>query len=147
MRREFSAGGIVFRQTPSGKQWLLIKPKDTNRWQLPKGLLDSGESTAEAALREVREEGGVEAELIDKVDTIRIFFHWPPKAKLQPGETQDRVVKTIAYFLMEVVAETETGPDRDEIDEVVWVPFAEAINRLAFKNEKEVLRKGKEMVE
>jgi 8-oxo-dGTP pyrophosphatase MutT (NUDIX family) len=147
MRREFSAGGVVFRQGPRGRQWLLVKPKDKNRWQLPKGLLDPGESTAEAALREVKEEGGVEVELIDKVDTIRIFFHWPPKAKLQPGETQDKVIKTIAYFLMEAVGETESGLDKNEIDEVIWLSFEKARARLTFKNEKEVLTKAKEMVE
>ena len=160
MIREYSAGGVVYRksQIPNPKsqipllrrgfggqanskfqiRWLLIKPKGKERWQLPKGLIDKGESAEEAALREVKEEGGVEAKIIKKIDTIKIFFHYN-----FPGAPEDLVFKTITFFLMEYLQDTKEGPDYEvEIDKVVWLPFSEAYKRLTFPSEKKILKKA-----
>ena len=57
VKREFSAGGVVFRQEPEGILWLVVKPKGSEHWRFPKGKIEKKESSAETALREVKEEG------------------------------------------------------------------------------------------
>lgn len=74
MKRQFSSGGTVYRQSSSNIEWLLIKPTGKNRWQFPKGWIDAGETSREAAIREVREEGGVEGELGGKLIRLRSFL-------------------------------------------------------------------------
>lgn len=71
--REFSAGGVVYKKEVTKTTFLIIKPSGSNRWQLPKGIIDEGESSKDAAVREVREEGGVEVELLEKLGTSQYF--------------------------------------------------------------------------
>jgi 8-oxo-dGTP pyrophosphatase MutT (NUDIX family) len=147
VKREFSAGGAVYRQTNGGIEWLLIQPKDSDRWQLPKGRIEAGESAAEAAVREVEEEGGVGVEIREKIDTFKIFFYWPSKDKLKAGEKQEKVFKTITFFLMESVSNTGIAPDPNEVDEVKWLAYEQALKQLTFETEKTVLKKAKRLVE
>jgi len=160
MKREFSAGGAVFkklkisreaRSCSAGKNqkpkilWILIKPKggdkfhDKIRWQLPKGWIDEGETSQEAALREVKEEGGVEAKIVDKIDTIKWFFKDIYQGK---GEL---TLKTVTFYLMEWQKDTKEGPG-EETAEVVWLPYEEAYEKLTFKSEKEILEKAKKLL-
>lgn len=139
MRREFSAGGIVYKRIQdSGSKiqllWLLRRPKPNKDyrgnlgWSFPKGWVDGGEKLEEAAVREVREEGGVEAKIVRKLPTIKIFFK-------NKGET---VMKFITYFVMEWEKDIPEGHDW-ETEEVKWVTKGQALEMLAFKNEKELL--------
>jgi 8-oxo-dGTP pyrophosphatase MutT (NUDIX family) len=138
MIRQFSAGGVVFKKEGSQTLWLIARPniEDKERWQLPKGWINEGEKTEEAALREVREEGGVEVKLVAKVDSFQIFF-----SNTFEGKPEEKILKTIAFYLMEFEKETKEGHD-EEIAEVIWLPFEEAKEKLTFKNEKEVLAKA-----
>src|SRR5579872_2898239 len=72
--RQHSSGGVVIRERDGKRELLVIRPAGTDRWQLPKGRVDPGETAREAALREVREEGGVVAEAIAPLDSISYFF-------------------------------------------------------------------------
>ena len=140
MRREFSAWGIVYKKsqdTRNKKQiilWLVRRPRPNPEyrgnlgWSFPKGWIDEGEKSEEAALREVREEGGVEAKIIKKLPTIKTFFR-------DKGEL---VLKFITYFVMEWEKDVPEGHDQ-ETEEVKWVTKEEASDMLAFKNEKELL--------
>ena len=145
LKREFSAGGVVFKKRPRGKPlWLLIQPKAqkqpwrADRWQLPKGLIGKTESSAAAALRETREEGGVGVEIIDKVDAIQIFFY---------NENKEKVAKKITFYLMEASQEAETGLDKAEVAKITWQPYQKAYQQLTFDSEKKVLKKAKEMLD
>ncbi|MBI4028953.1 MAG: NUDIX domain-containing protein [Candidatus Blackburnbacteria bacterium] len=135
MKRQFSSGGTAYRQSSSNTEWLLIKPTGKNRWQLPKGWIDKGETSREAALREVHEESGVEGELGEKVDTITIFF----------AENGERVIKKVDFYLVKYLKDTKEGHDW-ETEEVVWLPYEAAFEKLTFKSEKEVLKKANEML-
>ncbi len=123
--------------------WLLRRPKPNKDyrgnlgWSFPKGWIDTKnqesriknqETPEEAALREVREEGGVEAKIVRKLPTIKIFFK-------NKGET---VMKFITYFVMEWEKDIPEGHDW-ETEEVKWVTKGQALEMLAFKNEKELL--------
>jgi len=130
MRREFSAGGIVFK-----KNKVLVRRPKMNEgyrgnagWSFPKGWIDEVEKLEEAAVREVREEGGVKAKIVRKLPAIKTFFR-------DKGEL---VLKFITYFVMEWEKDVPEGHDQ-ETEEVKWVTKEEASDMLAFKNEKELL--------
>jgi len=135
--REFSSGGVVYRQ---GK-WLVARsapselyPKQV--WRLPKGWEDEGESSGEAAIREVREEGGVEAKIIKKIGTIKYFFNAPDKG---------RILKFVTFYLMRWVRDLPEGLD-GETSEIAWLPYDEAYQKLSFSGEKQMLKKAKAML-
>ena len=134
MKLEFSAGGLVYR----GDRWLIRRPTPNDGyrgnlgWSWPKGWIDEGETPEQAALREVREEGGVEAKAIKKLETLKIFF------TDQDGE---RVMKFITYFLMQYVTDVPEGFG-EETAEVKWVTKDEAQDLLTYKNERGLLEKA-----
>ncbi len=125
--REFSAGGIVIRRF-HGRPWAAcIRLKGGEVLALPKGLIDPGESAAEAATREVREETGLDAVLVEKLDDVRYWYR-------RPGV---RVFKIVSFFLFRY----RSGSVRDhdhEVDSVEWVPLAEAPARLSYRGERDV---------
>jgi len=132
VKREFSAGGVVFKKEKGRVLWLIIQPRADGqpwrkgRWQLPKGWIDEGETSQEAATREVKEEGGVEAEIIDKVSRFDIFFH---------NEEKQKVVKNVVFYLMRYRGGSEKDHS-EETSEAVWLPYKKAYERLTFKSEK-----------
>jgi 8-oxo-dGTP pyrophosphatase MutT (NUDIX family) len=129
--REFSAGGVVFKD--KGKLWLIINPSRTDRWQLPKGQIEKSESSKQAAEREVKEEAGVNARIISKLGEQKYFYVWQGQ----------KIFKTVVYYLMEFVSQTESGHDH-EVDEVAFLSFKEAQNKLTFTKDKEFLETAKE---
>jgi len=125
--REFSAGGIVVRRF-HGRPWVAcISLKDGEVLALPKGLIDPGESAAEAATREVREETGLDAVLVEKLDDVRYWYR-------RPGA---RVFKVVSFFLFRY----RSGSVRDhdhEVDAARWVPLADASEHLSYRGERSV---------
>lgn len=143
-KREFSGGGVVFRKDKTGgTKWLVVKHSGYNRWIFPKGLPEEGEGLKGAAVREVEEEAGIKAKIIDKIGSINLFFYQPIEEK--PGE-KERVFKTVTFFLMEHLS-GETKDHGWETSEAEWLPCQEARKRLDFKNSREILDKAKEMLE
>jgi len=134
VRKEFSSGGVVFKKD----KWLItrsmpseIYPKSV--WRLPKGWVDKDESAEEAALREVKEEGGVEAKVIKKIETVRYFFTTPDKGK---------VLKFVTFYLMEWIKNLSEGFG-EETSEIAWLSFDQAVKKLAYSGEKQILKKAK----
>ncbi|TSC90259.1 MAG: AP4A hydrolase [Microgenomates group bacterium Gr01-1014_5] len=133
--RHFSAGGAVFRKNHNLREWLLIKPKGTKRWQLPKGKIDRGEKSADTAIREIFEETGVRAQILEKIEDIKYFF----------VQDTEKIFKVVVFYLMKSTDGKDTKIEKqweDEIEEAVWVLEEEALKKLSFKSEKEVLEKG-----
>ena len=125
-----------------GNLWLIRRPTPNPEyrgnlgWSFPKGWVDEGENLEEAAMREVREEGGVEAKVIKKLRTLKVFFK-------DKGEL---VMKFITYFVMEYELDVPGGFG-EETAETKWVTEEEAIELLAHKNERELLHKALEVLE
>lgn len=134
--RAFSAGGAVWRKEKGKDYFLLVKPDGTDRWQLPKGTVDEGESSQETAIREVGEEGGVDAKILEKLGKSQYFF-------VLKGQ---KIFKTVTYFLMEYLGDTKEGHDH-EVDEAKFFPFNEAFEKLTFEDDKDILKKAKEILE
>jgi 8-oxo-dGTP pyrophosphatase MutT (NUDIX family) len=131
MRREFSAGGVVVRRIRGEWHAAVIQPAGKDVWALPKGLVDRGEAPAETALREVREETGVEGRLAGKLGDVRYVYTWK-------GE---RVFKVVSFFLVRYsrgrLGDIAPAMHR-EVSAVRWVPLAEAARVLAYKGEREM---------
>jgi len=127
---ERSAGGLVVR----GDEVLLIALAGGQRWQLPKGHLEPGESAEQAAVREVREETGVTGRPLDPLPTIEYWF-------VQAGQ---RVHKRVEYYLLDYESGSETDYDPSEVSSAEWFPWDEAIARLTFENERRVAEAARE---
>jgi len=133
MKREFSAGGIVFN---SKGQVLVTQHSQNKHWSFPKGLLDHpGQTTEESALREVKEEGGVVAEIVGKVGYSKYVYTFQ-------GE---KIFKVVTYFLMEYVS----GDIKDhdwEVSDIGWFEPEDALKRLTFAHDKNLLRVALEKI-
>ena len=117
----------------------LICVGESRRWQLPKGIVEDGEAPETAALREVREEAGVDAELVAPIETIEYWY----VATERGGRV--RYHKFVHFFLLGYVAGDVADHDH-EVDEARWVAIAEAGEMLAFPTERKVLAKAREMI-
>jgi 8-oxo-dGTP pyrophosphatase MutT (NUDIX family) len=121
-----------------GRWWLAaIRPagRPEGLWALPKGLIGPGESPEEAALREVREETGVEATTVQKLGDVRYVYTWA-------GE---RVFKIVSFYLLRYRSGRlgDIAPEqRIEVDEARWLPLEEAPKLLAYKGEREMAAKA-----
>lgn len=135
-----SAGGVVLREGPSGPEVAIVAVQKTRRWQLPKGVIDPGETPEIAAVREVREEAGVDAEIVAPVETIEYWF-----AGTENGR-KVRLHKRVHFFLMRYKGGDVSRHD-DEVVEARWVDVPDALRMLAFKSERNVLEKAAGMFE
>jgi 8-oxo-dGTP pyrophosphatase MutT (NUDIX family) len=123
-----SAGGIVVRYE-ANEPWLVVgsrrRERDSRTWTLPKGTPDAGETLEETALREVREETGLEVRITGPLDSIEYTF----------SQSGKRIHKTVHYFLMEPVGGDLASHDH-EFDEVRWIRFDDAPATLTFDTER-----------
>jgi 8-oxo-dGTP pyrophosphatase MutT (NUDIX family) len=143
MRREFSAGGVLVRSIRGRAHVAAIRPQGKpGIWALPKGKIDAGESAAEAAVREVREETGVEGRLVEKLGDVRYTYTatWEPVK----GE---RIFKIVSFFLLTAgrgrIGEIDDAM-RIEVDDARWLPLDAAPRLLTHKGEREMAAKALE---
>jgi 8-oxo-dGTP pyrophosphatase MutT (NUDIX family) len=131
--RAVSAGGVVLAEIRPDAPVALVAHRSvrgTLQWTLPKGAQEPGETVTEAALREVREETGLEVELIGPLDTIDYWFVWAPE--------QTRYHKFVHYFLMHAVGGDFARHD-SEMEDADWFTLEQARRRMAFGNERKLL--------
>jgi 8-oxo-dGTP pyrophosphatase MutT (NUDIX family) len=128
--REFSAGGLVVRRMRGRPFIAAVRVKEGTVLALPKGHIEPGESGAETAVREVREETGIDSRLVEKLDDIRYWY------------TRDdaRVLKVVSFFLLAYRSGSLRDYQREEVDGAEWIPLEEAPERLAYRGEKQMAR-------
>ncbi|MEK7487451.1 MAG: NUDIX domain-containing protein [Planctomycetota bacterium] len=100
MKQVKSCGFLIFREHPE-KSFLLLK--NSNRWDLPKGHLDEGETELDCAFRELSEETGIPRELIEIDKDFYFSETYYPRYRRFGGEI---VEKTVILFLARLRAET-----------------------------------------
>ena len=127
-RNEYSSGGAVVMFRDGVPHVAMIATRNKTRWGLPKGAVSAGETSEAAALREVLEETGLEAQIVKPLDTIEYFF--------RAGDTLIR--KRVDFYLMLHTGGTLT-PQLSEVDDVQWIELSEAVGRSSFESERKLL--------
>ena len=136
---QVSAGGVAFRWQGSEPEMAIVSVKPRLRWQLPKGIVDPKETPEITAVREVREEAGIETELLSLIETIEYWYRATKYGK------PVRYHKFVHFYLLQY--RSGDVPDHDhEIEEARWVRFEEAIEMLAFEGERRVAQKARQMI-
>lgn len=104
-------------------------------WSLPKGHIEEGETAAQTAIREVKEETGITAIVDCPLGTIDYWFVAEDR----------RVHKTVHHFML-IAQDHELSDEDVEVTEVAWVPLTELESRLAYADERRLVRKAKQLL-
>jgi ADP-ribose pyrophosphatase YjhB (NUDIX family) len=141
VRRQVSAGGVIVRTDEAAPahtfELCIIKPSGRSVWALPKGWVEPGETEVVAALREVREETGIEGEISGDLGTIDYWFY--------SRQDDARVHKTVHFFLMRATG-GDTSRHDHEVAQALWLDVDGALDRMTYPNEREIVRKAATMV-
>jgi 8-oxo-dGTP pyrophosphatase MutT (NUDIX family) len=141
-RREVSAGGLIWRRRGDGSiSVVLVRPAGRSTWVLPKGHLEEGETVAQAAMREAREESGLTVGAIEPLGEISYVYS--SRERSSPALT--RIFKHVHFFLMEHTGGDPSAHD-SETDEVAWLSFDEALSRATHPSEQELIAKARAML-
>ena len=116
----------------------VLRARGGTAWALPKGWVEQGEEPEQTAVREVREETGLQTRVLRKVDEISYQFY--------SRADHDRISKTVHLFLLECLG-GDTADHDTEVEEARWFPIEEASQRLTYKNEREALEKAAVLLE
>lgn len=132
VKREFSAGGAVVRRVRGEWRLAAVCPGGKSGvWALPKGNVGPGERAADAATREVLEETGIEARLVEKLGDVRYVYTWD-------GE---RIFKVVSFFLFRYrtgVLGRISPEHAHEVAEARWLPLADAPRLLSYSGERSI---------
>lgn len=139
-QKQISAGGVVFRRQNNQTEIALICVGERRRWQLPKGIVDPGENAQQAAVREVREETGIESDLLAPMETIEYWY-----VAMERGE-RVRFHKFVHFFLLRYKA-GDTDAHDHEVVEARWTPLDHAREMLAFANERRIVERAQTMID
>jgi 8-oxo-dGTP pyrophosphatase MutT (NUDIX family) len=137
---QVSAGGVVFRKHQGRTEIAIIRVGDPPRWQLPKGIVERGEAPETAALREVREEAGIEADLVGPVDAVEYWYYSTERGR------RVRYHKFVHFYLLAYQTGDVSEHDH-EVHEARWVTVDEALKMLTFDNEKQIVERARELIE
>jgi len=137
-KREISAGGVVYRREDDQIE-VVLASRRTRRgelaWGLAKGGIEVDESPEDAAIREVREETGLLAEIEASLGETKYFYVWESV----------RIRKTVHFFLMRYTGGNVEDRD-DEMEEIRWFPLERALKRAAYRGERDVLGRAAELL-
>lgn len=131
LRREFSAGGVVIKD----KSEVLLIKNPSNIWTFPKGHIEKGETKEEAAIREVKEETNIDAEIVTYLGEISYFFTWQGV----------KVYKTVYFFLMRYLAGIPVPSW--EVKDARFFPIEKVKHLLKYKGDKEIFNKAIEKID
>lgn len=137
VKREVSAGGVVFRKRDSSLEVALTSRQQGQVWCLPKGLVEKGESREQTALREVKEETGLQGKIVEKIGEISYWY--------QSREERARIAKTVHFYLLECVGGNTEEHDF-EVEEVRWFLLEEAKTVLTYRSERETVGKAESIL-
>ena len=140
MPREASAGGVVICERDGASALAVIRPRGRTVWALPKGHVNRGETLAEAAAREVREETGLNVELDTPLGDIQYVYQFRAQ----------KIFKQVHFFLFRCVGGEIDQLDpgmRIEVEEARWIPLADAKKMLAYRGEREVVARAAALLE
>ncbi len=143
MRFEFSAGGIVYkpvRQAQGKKEIKILVAQHSQHhgWVFPKGLIGDhapGEAKEETAIREVKEETGIEGEIEKELTPVEYWYSWE-------GEKRK---KTVYYYIMKFVGGNVNEHDH-EMENIEWIDFDRVESKLTYPSDKKVWKEARELI-
>lgn len=140
VRREISAGGVIWRRNESDDriEVVLVRPAGRDTWVLPKGHVEPGEAVKDAAVREAREESGLQVVAGERLGDVSYVYSWHD----QPGLPPVRIFKRVYFYLMQAEGGDLSAHDA-EIAEAKWVDLEEAPHQATHKTERELLAKAR----
>jgi 8-oxo-dGTP pyrophosphatase MutT (NUDIX family) len=156
MPREISAGGVVVRPAEQGWEVAVIEPqreanakKEASEKQsggvlaLPKGIVDPGEKPEHTALREVREETGIQGSILSKLTNIKYVY-------VRTWGDKQRVFKIVSFYLLRYesgIVDDVSPAMRIEVKKALWIPLEGAERKLSYRGERDVIRLAQKWLE
>jgi 8-oxo-dGTP pyrophosphatase MutT (NUDIX family) len=131
-----SAGGVVYRRTPTGPEIVICGRESDGIWRLPKGTPEPGELLEHTALREVQEETGLTSTIEQRIGDVRYQFTAPDGVRYD---------KRVEHFLMKPTGGSLSNHD-GEFDIVRWAGLGEALRLLRFPNERRIVREAARLI-
>ncbi len=128
---ESSCGAVVFREDGRERRFLLIRNRRSAHWGFPKGHIEQGESHEQTAMREVREETGIDIDIL------------PEFVRRSDYTIQGKVEKSVFLFLGHAL-QTELHRQEEEIEECGWFTFDDAMETLNYENDKRILSQARD---
>ena len=138
MRFEFSAGGVVFKKEHDKIMVIVAQHSYHHGWVFPKGLIGDhkeSEGKEETAVREVKEETGIEARVLTPLTPVTFWYVFE----------KEKIKKTVYYYVMAYVG-GDTNDHDMEMEQVEWVPFDEVEQKLTYKSDKKVWEEAKKEI-
>lgn len=133
MQYEKSCGAIVYRKFHGNIELLLIKNANGGHWSFPKGHVEAGETEEETAIREIKEETGIDV-ILD--NSFRKVITYTPKKD---------ITKDVIYFIAKAVSYDYT-PQEEEISQIKWVEINHANSILSYDNDRQLVNKAKSVI-
>lgn len=155
MPREISAGGVVVRPAEKGWEVAVIEPQRDADTQtaatkqsggvlaLPKGIVDPGEKPEHTAVREVREETGIQGSILTKLTDIKYIY-------VRTWGDKQRVFKIVSFYLLRYESGTVddvSAAMRIEVKKALWIPLEGAERKLSYRGERDVIRLAQRWLE
>jgi 8-oxo-dGTP diphosphatase len=125
---------VIYRKEGDAVEVVLVSVKEGRNWCLPKGLMDKGETPEVTAVREVREESGLNGRIVDSLGDITYRYY------IQEENIKCR--KTVHFYLMEYISGSTAQHD-EEVDSAEWFPLDTALQKISYKGDREILEKAK----
>jgi len=136
-KREFSAGGVVFKKVKDDFKIVLIAKSNSTIWCLPKGKIEAKETREETARREIKEETGLEGKPLEKIGSIKYWFFLK--------EDRVKVFKTVFFFLFEYLKGSLNSCDH-EVDHLRWFSIDKALQIMTYPSERAIVKKAKQIL-
>jgi len=138
LTKQISAGGVIFRRYDGGFQIALISVRGGTAWCLPKGLVDKGETPEMTAVREVREETGLNGRVVDRLGDISYWYYIK--------EENMKCRKTVSFYLMEYLSGDTAGHDL-EVDSAEWLTVDAALKKVSYKGDRSIIEKARTLLQ